>query len=68
MTDEEFAKTLKYKIGDIVTVRIDEGTCETCDVEIVDIDIKSHQPSRLQNPYKIKYEWGETRWTDFRFF
>jgi hypothetical protein len=63
MTDEEFAKTLKFNIGDIVTIQASEALCE---VEIIDIDITAHRPSRLQNPYKIRYEWGETVWTDFK--
>ena len=63
MTDEEYAKTLKFKIGDIVTLQVYEGTCN---VEIVDIDITAHRHSRLQNPYEIKYEWGEKVWTNLK--
>ena len=64
MTDEEFAKTLKYKIGDKVNILAYGG--EVCEVTIIDIDITAHRPYRLENPYRIKYRWGETEWTNLK--
>ena len=61
MADEEFAKTLRYKVGDKLRIKTHNGEC-TATIE--EIDISAHKPYRLQNPYKIRYEWGETIWTD----
>ena len=63
MTDEEFAKTLKFKVGDKVTLSLYGG--RTCEVTIIEVDTHAHKP-RLENPYRIQYEWGETEWTNLK--